>query len=387
MPDRRCCCLVSGDCDILTDTFIRDNSTDLGDDWYEALGDWAISSNALVLSSLDGDATGRVMTTAKNTWSRRGWVQVEFTVTGTGPWEFSILVDSDREGTEYQDVTVTLSTTECTVAAGGQSRTFNTGTDSGTKPAAWIYPGSPTSQTWLATCCLTNNMLYVSLTADGEDFAGCVWEINGIELSGKNAYAGLLTTNTDIQFTNFVYTAHDHDYADFAELGQEDDDCNECNCTCGTYGDADFSYPPWRIRIDVSGGDFYDGGYMIMDAAVCGPEQSGHLAYICTEGTVGTIDQDYESTYPAQTSLSCWEDAVDEGVWVLYWLALCVTHHWITDPETYTCNPLYVEWKQYQPYNSACELDPDCEIDPDDPDPGPLPAKCYATLIGTDGTD
>jgi hypothetical protein len=55
-------CTCCGDCTILEDDFDRADSTNLGADWEERVGDWSISGNAAVCAS----ANSLMITTASN---------------------------------------------------------------------------------------------------------------------------------------------------------------------------------------------------------------------------------------------------------------------------------------------------------------------------------
>lgn len=113
---RRCCCGGGGTpCEFLVDDFNRADDTDIGSDWDETSGSWAISSNALV-----GSSAGRCETVAGRPDAATKYT-VEATITDTG----RILFDVDGTGNyHYIEMEISGSGTAFRLLFGNQSGQF-----------------------------------------------------------------------------------------------------------------------------------------------------------------------------------------------------------------------------------------------------------------------
>jgi len=281
MGDRRCCCAQG--CEIMEDDFARSDSSALGSLWTEISGDWEIVSQQLVETSSTPEAI--VITTDRNHYnSKRGVVDLTVIPSGSGPWQFKILVNSDDGALDYQYVDFSFSAGGLTITAGNQSRSWITGTQPGDCPSYWEWPDNITSKYIRARVCLTEGLLYgqVTVKANAEqetpDFVGVVWDNAITLLSAGDGYAGLRWDAGDLAFDDFIYQAHYDD----------DVDCPLCVCRCSAG-----HYPPWKIRVDFTNDDgncpCYDGGYGIFeyDGALPGMGSSG---WVCVEGEVCSVD-------------------------------------------------------------------------------------------------
>ena len=171
MPRCSRCCLST--CVIHTDDYNRANSTNLGADWDETVGDSKILDNQLVTPA---DANAMVLSTLRNTVSGRAVDSVHILpVNGDKP---QIVVNSDVTGTNFQYVEAHCTTASLVLKAGGQTRTY-TAVDHG-----WDITARPITM----HCCLDDGCLLVRITHAG--FDGGVWD-NTVTVNNARRYSGL----------------------------------------------------------------------------------------------------------------------------------------------------------------------------------------------------
>lgn len=322
------------------DDFNRGASTDLGPLWNEVSGNWLLDG----AGKLIGQGAGTIVTTDKNTWSRRGVALTGFTPTGSGPWEVKIFVNAEDNASAKTAVTVAFNEDQCTLTAGGQSKVFNKDTTPPSKPGEWLWPGAVGNDFYFIIC-YTNGMLYISVQdvtsgAPIPPFIACLWEIDITLPGGRSKHAGLEIVSGNFEFDYFRYSAHRHDDV-IHQLG-DDPYCEECTCYCGTFGDEGFAYPPWRIRVDFICDDCpccFDGGYLIFETLHCGTEAGNEEWYICVDGGVCGVDRSINGVNPS--SLDCGSTLV--GNWILRWgIGGCSWE--LNAPTSVTCDPFYIVW-------------------------------------------
>lgn len=334
MGDRRCCC--STDCLILEDDFERADNDDIGPLWNEVDLEWAIVSGDLVPSELPA----MVITTKRNTRSRRGVLQGEFTLTGSGPWSVSFLLNAKADGSFYQQVDFSCTETEATVSA-GLSRTFNTVTGGGKKPSPWVWNGAADKRFYFSAC-LTDGLIHLWISGQdlvyNEDylgtisFSGCAWDIHTDPSTSGQGYAGILHTAGDIKFHWVKYYQHYND----------DPECPECMCVCS---ESPHVYSPMRITVDITNGSGcpdVDGASLVFEPVACDADGGAEM-YCCVSGSIAGVDQSWEEwgwQPPACARMDC-------GT---YALALIIGCGWdYKAPVSVECDPFVVSWTHTAP--------------------------------------
>ncbi len=278
-----CCC--GGDCFIMSDTFVGGASTNVGSEWNEESGNWALNGSGQMTVS----GVGLIVTTAFNKNSKRGVFDVVFTATGEGPWELNLLLSADADGSNAKTVSASFSATTCTLTANLITKTFTTATTPVGKPSAWIWHGV-SSKTFTMRVCHTGGLLFVSLSDDSspDPFFGCLWDIDETLAPGTNGHAGIQSVSGAFAFDSAGYVGHLHDTID-----SDPEDpliCEDCTCTCGEYGDEDFGYAPFRIQLDFFNPSgpcvAIDGDQLLFEAVNCELEQTGNDFWFCVSGSV-----------------------------------------------------------------------------------------------------
>lgn len=301
MSRRKCCCFVG--CEISQDDFNREDSTDIGTELVEVSGEWVIDTNTLVCTD-----PGVVVSASRNPYSRRAVVYLKITPTGAGPWEFWILVNASSTGGVSQYAKFAFSAAELTITAGGQSRSYDTGTGGGKKPSHWVWP-SLVGESLYATVCLTDGLLYAALTVRPMEYAifnGVVWDNKTVVSTSGYGYAGVKHLTGELAFDDWKYDAHYDD----------NEDCPVCICRC-----AQGMYPPWRIRVDLYDPSMlcpcYDGGYGIYEASgLVSGIGTTERDWICVEGVVCAVDISY---FGSDSSVDCGVTSVEEGATQTDW--------------------------------------------------------------------
>jgi hypothetical protein len=340
MSRRRCCC---GKCTIwVDDEFDREDSTDLGPDWEEIVGDWEIQSAHLV--PVDLDPTALVLTTSRNP-TRRGVLTGYFKLIGDGPWEINFLLNANDEATFYQHVTFSCSETECTLTAGAIGKTYDTdvglnGAMQPCKPGQWVWTGASGEEFWFRAC-LVEGLLHLWVIGQKlvpptfRNFSGCVWDIDTTLSTSGQGHAGIEVVSGDVEFDWLTYVSHDKD------VNGEDPDCPDCTCPCEQY-----VYMPFRIRFDFFAGADCDpcvnGGYLIFEPMQCGTELNYANHWVCVEADLCGKAYTWHANGPGSAArLDC--GTSPEGVFVVL-IDICSSE--IKGTSSIQCSPLSAlyEW-------------------------------------------
>lgn len=283
MGDRRCCC--ESDCLILEDDFERADNDDIGSDWNEIYGDWEIISGDLVATELPA----LIVTTKKNSKSRRGFFSGLFTLEGSGPWEIQFLLNATSTGGFYQSTSF-----DCTeLTANVESRSFDTNSFSGKKPPTWVWNGA-SGRTFSFNMELTEGLIYLWISDQDfvydanypstymRYFSGCSWDIHtGLSTTGRG-YAGLIVTSGEVHFHSVRYEQHFLD----------DQECPTVACPCAW---ETGKYIPQKIRIDFTddgGCSGVDGDSLLFESVGCDINGDYEL-FVCTDGTLNGEDQSW----------------------------------------------------------------------------------------------
>lgn len=320
MSDRRCCC-VSGDCLILGDGFLREDSTDFGADWEEVAGDWEIDDYSAVIS---GTADALLIAVPQNTQSGRAVVYVSITSAGVGE-TFRVIVNyEDDENYKYVEFETQVATLTI------RPRIIDEGVEAGTiertygSADGWDYSASDIG----LTVFFDEGFLFGELRHAG--FVGCVWEIS-VTTNDSGRRAGLGTGGTaEHIFDSFSYYMH---YLD-------DSACPDKGCYCASDGGNRY-YLPWQLRLDYYADAPPDPGCLCFDGGWADLEYDCELErWVAVDGEicgVGLPTEEYN------TAIVCGYDVTAD--WMLDQPACPVQDYPATSFQCYTTgNPLEIRW-------------------------------------------
>lgn len=272
MPPRRCCC-VQG-CAITSDDFNRANSTSIGSQWTEHVGDWEILSNKLTVGEV-----GLVRNHAINPYGTGNQVvnaKIHGMVTGT---KHRIILQCDVTGTDYYYaewyyIDATHMTFSLGSSSGGVLKTIN---------GAPILDGTiiRASMTDGGILCMSDDASRLTVCTDSK--------------TGK--YTGLAAgSSSGATFDDYVFQAH---YADNPL-------CPSCDCGCDGYCIEDdlvatfedlnqcpnldgLTIPLTNTGPIKFGSDWYQGAAILCPGGVGGSENI-QLRFGCTGTNSGMSD-------------------------------------------------------------------------------------------------
>ena len=356
MSRRRCCC----GCRVwVNDEFDRADSTKLGEDWEEVVGDWEIQTGHLVPVLLD--PTAIVLTTSRNP-SRRGVTYGGFTLLGAGPWQIRFLLNSNADATSFQFVDFSCDELECTLTAGTVGKSYDT--DVGLngdlvecKPGPWVWNGASGEEFYFQAC-LVEGLLHfwvvgqTTVPPTYRQFSGCVWDIDITLNSLGNGYAGIQVLSGGVKFDRVVYTSHDRDSP------EPDPNCPDCSCLCGAVGSSEgYGYMPFRVRFDFFADadcPCIDGGYLIFEPMMCGVELNALEAWVCVEADLCGGNHTWHTSGPGDAARLDCRDSTEGNFAVI--ITICQAD--ITPPTSIDCSPFSMRYDWTAPAEGCDECDP-----------------------------
>lgn len=200
MPPRKCCC---GECPIGEDNFNRADSTNVGADWDEILGDWRIESNKLVV-----DETAIIRNLGVNSFGSNSQYVTATIERYQDDTKYRIYIQMDITGSTYYYAEWHY--------VDSSTMYFTLGDEGG--PIETIGPDTPISE---------GQQMHASMTSKNQlcmsDVSSRITICMPPKSATTNKWAGLGAGNSNgAAFDNYVATATD----------AEDIACNSCDCTC-----------------------------------------------------------------------------------------------------------------------------------------------------------
>jgi len=201
MPPRRCCCVTG--CPITSDDFNRADSTTIGAQWTEHVGDWFIVSNKLTISEV-----GLIRNHALSPYPGNNQVvSAKLYNMGTGT-KHRIIVQCDISGTDYY-----YAEWEYVDAS---TMNFTLGSSSGGVLKTLV--GTPIIEGTIATASMTDGGILCM-----SDISSRITVCTETKLG---EYTGLAAgSSPGATFDDYAFTAH---YAD-------NSNCPSCDCGCDGY--------------------------------------------------------------------------------------------------------------------------------------------------------
>ena len=215
-----------GGCTILSDSFDRDDSTDIGTDWDEVEGDWSISSNRLVVSG-----SGIAATIAQRNIDSNYVVMA--LLVGGSRLIFDYVDEDNWHALQYNytsDSSASITVVKCT--AGSVSTINTTSFNPSTKT------GVPYDEIGIRGCVLGDRVVVnYGTSVAGNSYVVAITPHGGLG-------AGVGSTGTAAEIDDFAFSY----YVDHG------DDCPYCLVNCATCAESGVTLPEYIV--DLSGFSF-----------------------------------------------------------------------------------------------------------------------------------